>query len=895
VTSSPRPDRFEAGLLTRIALRFLPREWRDSVQRDLLEEASTRPAVWRDTWISWQIVRVAARFRLRPGTHSRMAATPAPRPLSGLGSDVRLAIRTLFRQPASTLAIAGTLALGIGATTAIYAVFNFVLFRPVPGVSNNDRLVTVSFHPSNRNVSAYGSSKALPAMRAGAAAAGLERLGYGCCGDQLAVASPPGTQPTFEQADFVSSQFFDALGVKARLGRLLTDEEADRGSQNVVVISEQFWRGRLGGTERPLGQAIAVNGHPFVIIGVVDRFRGWGHSTRVGETDLWLPMGSQKSVTGEGSSMSSAVGRVRAGSSLGVIEQQLQAAYAGVVHELRPGFGAFMPFVDRGLSPSTRSNAPALRLYWLLMGAVALLLVLACANAANLLLARAAQRSRDTAVRLAIGAGRWRITRQFLIESLGLSLLAGGLGLGTAMLLTLTLRGMRLLSYFPDIADVEIDGRVVAFCLLVSVATILVFGLLPALSAARTDIHGVLGRGGRGVASSHRLRRGLVVVQIALSLTLVVGAGVLNRSLQNLFAADIGVNLNNIINLDLKPDLLGYSDRRSAQVVSDTMGGLRLAGFRDVAVSYPTPLTLNGSTITVRTAAMSAPQDTLALQSSVSPDYFLVMQIPLAGRTFTEAERHQPESVNPMPVVLSSTLARDLFGSASAIGRTFEMERYIGMAKLPSTALVIGVAGDTRSGAVRTAPRAQIYYARQSTWRYGAILVRSDEATGATLDRIRRVVRAVDPALPITTLRPLKEEVAEDLSEDRVLARLSAVVALLAALLAATGVVSVISQLVVERTRDFGIRTALGASAGDILGYVLKGVAAQSALGVALGLGLYWGISRWLATRLFGLGALDPITIAAAVMALLAIALVAAVVPARRATRIDPAVALRAD
>jgi len=292
---------------------------------------------------------------------------------------------------------------------------------------------------------------------------------------------------------------------------------------------------------------------------------------------------------------------------------------------------------------------------------------------------------------------------------------------------------------------------------------------------------------------------------------------------------------------------------------------------------------------------MAAPQKKNALQSSVSPDYFHVMHIPLLGRTFTEAERHEADSVNPLPVVLSTTLARDLFGNEPAIGLSFEMERWIGAQSFPTTALVVGVAGDIRSGAVRDAPRAEIYDARRSSWRYGAILVRSDDAIGSAMDQIRRVVRTVDPALPITTLRPLKDEVAEDLSEDRMLARLSAIVALLAALLAATGVISVISQLVVERTRDFGIRTALGASAGDILGYVLKGVVAQSALGIASGLGLYWGASRWIATRLYGLDALDPVTIAAAVIALLAIALAAAFMPARRATRIDPVLALRAE
>ena len=248
-----------------------------------------------------------------------------------------------------------------------------------------------------------------------------------------------------------------------------------------------------------------------------------------------------------------------------------------------------------------------------------------------------------------------------------------------------------------------------------------------------------------------------------------------------------------------------------------------------------------------------------------------------------------------MPVVLNATMARDLFGNEPAVDGHSTLIVTSGMATFSSPARVIGVAGDTRSGAVRLAPRPAVYTARTPTYRYGTILVRSDEPIGMAMMRIRAVVREVDPALPITTLRLLEETVAEELSQDRVLARLSAVVGLLAAWLAATGVIAVIGQLVIERTRDFGIRTALGASSADIMRSVINGVVPQSAMGAVLGLSLYWGISRWLETRLFELEALDPATIAAAVAALLGIVLVAALVPAWRAASIDPVVALRAD
>ncbi len=826
---------------------------------------------------------------------SEVAIPPDQQMLAGLGADVRLAIRTLGRQPWSTLSMAATLALGIGAATAIYAVFNYVLFRPVPGVPSQSPLITVLFQPPNRSASAYGNAAALPAMRE--AASGLEYLADSQP-ETVAVAAPADTDPTFEDAEFVSSQLFRALGVSARIGRLFTDDEADNGSQNLAVISERLWRAGFGGSPDALGRTLTVNGRPFVVVGVVNRYGGWG-STRVGHTDLWVPVGTIRAVTGHAATtFGNLIGRMRAGASLELIGQQLQSAYERVARTLPPRYQAFVPIVYPGLYSfgADYARRQGLPLYWALMTATALLLVLACANAANMLLARASRREHETAVRLAIGASRWRVTRQFLIESIGLAALAGGLGLVAAVLLTATLRGVRLFEFFPDLQDIEIDARVLGFSVLVTAATVLAFGLTPALLASRADVRRVVGRTQRTVVSPHRLRNGLVIAQVALSLTLVAGAGVLNRSLRNLYATDLGMDLDHVLDLSLKPDQLGYDSARSARVVTDAVDGLRLAGFRDVAVSYPDPLAGGAGTISVRTQAMAQAEQRHPVDSSVSADYFRVLHIPLlAGRPFTDAECRESPQVDPMPVILNATLAADLFGREPPVGRTFELERYVGMATLSSTALVVGIAGDTRSSAVRGQPQAALYHARQPAWRYGHILVRAGEPDGVAIERIRRVIREVDPALPITSLRPLRDEVAEALSTDRVLARLSGLVAFFAAVLAAAGVVSLISQLVTERVRDFGIRRALGATDADIVSGLLKGVLVQATLGIVLGFGVYLGTARWLGTRLFGLGPLDPGTIAAAAATLVAIALVAAFLPARLACRIDPAAALRAE
>ena len=244
---------------------------------------------------------------------------------------------------------------------------------------------------------------------------------------------------------------------------------------------------------------------------------------------------------------------------------------------------------------------------------------------------------------------------------------------------------------------------------------------------------------------------------------------------------------------------------------------------------------------------------------------------------------------------MNETMARDLFPGQPAVGRTFELERYIGMATTQATAEIVGVARDARSSAVRTAPRPALFHMRQAPYRWPTILVRADGPEGAAMEQIRNVVRRVDPALPITALAPLADEVAESLSEDRVLARVSALVAIMAALLAATGVFAVISQVVTERRRDFGIRTALGASVADIVRHVLRGVLVPATIGIAVGLGLYWLSSRWLETRLFGVRPLDPMTVTLAVAVLISISVAAALLPARRASRVDPVVALRAE
>ena len=794
----------------------------------------------------------------------------------------------------STAAIAITLALGIGATTATYALFNAMLFRPTPGITGMADVFTVLFQPPTRSATAYGNRQALPALRQ--AATGVESLAYDQ-GAALAVAAPGDAAPTFQDSLFVTSQFFGSIGARARIGRLLTDEEADTGSANIVVISEPFWKARLGGTPDALGRTLAINGKPFVVVGVIANHRGWSWtSSRVGTIDLWLPIGTEKLVTGEVGGLGVLYGRRRRAVPLATIEEQLRAAYANV--SLPARYHAFVPIVYPGIYTPQAEHAEQTgkRLYWLLMAGAGLALLLACANAANLLLARASRRQHETAIRLAIGASRAHIVRRLLVEAAGLALVANVLGLALAILLTRLLSDLRLLSWLPALAEIDIDARVLAFSLGVTSATVVTFALVPALVVSRTNILGVLGRKSRGVAGPPRLRHALVVAQIAVSLTLVAGAGVLNRSLQHLLSVDLGLDAAHVFELSLRPEDIGYDRGKAARIVSDTIDALTRQGVGQVAISSPGPLFSSSATIAVRTDEMTELVKRTVADSSISPGYFGLLRIPVvSGRAFTDEEYGQPASVSPMPVMLNETMARDLFPRQPAVGRTFELERYIGMASPRSIAVVVGVVRDTGSSAVRRPPRPALFHMRQAVYRWPTILVRSDERDGAAMEKIRDVVRGVDPALPITSLKPLGHELGESLSEDRVLARVAGLIALIAMLLASTGVFAVISQVVTERTRDFGIRTALGASAADIMRYVFGRLLRPAALGVVAGVGLYWLSGRWLETRLFAIQPLDPLTVIAAVMAMVTISVTAALLPARRASRIDPVIALRAE
>ncbi len=461
-------------------------------------------------------------------------------------------------RPWAHLLVIGTLAVGIGAATAVYAVFNHVLFRPVPGVSTPAAsLVVISFEAVDRSSIGYGNAAGVPALREAGAAVGLERLAYGCCRNQLAVATHPGSQPSIAEVDFVTDDYFAVLGVVPSAGRLI-----GHGEGNSAMISDRLARSRFDSPDDAVGQTITVNGHPFVIAGVAHQFRGWGRGTNIGSTDVWLPQHSQRTVAGY-EVMGDLVGRVRPGAALDVLEGRLQAVWTEFVPSRPERERPFVPVVTQGLHPRHTVDPAPRTMYRQMMGGAGLLLMLACLCAVNLLVAMAVADRRDFAIRAALGATRGRLLTGLVRTSLGMAAIATVAGVAVAAGLLSVLQGVALGDYLSDIGDVELDARVLGFCAVVTLAAIGLSRVAPALSGLRLDLRSVLAGTASTLASRQKAGRVLIAAQVALCASLAMAALVTHRSLTNLATTHLGMDIDGVIELSLRPDNLGYAEDKA--------------------------------------------------------------------------------------------------------------------------------------------------------------------------------------------------------------------------------------------------------------------------------------------------------------------------------------------
>ncbi len=805
--------------------------------------------------------------------------------LTDLIQDLRYAARMQFKNPAFTIVAVIALALGIGANTAIFSVVNSVLLRPLP-YKDPERLVMVW-----EDATKFGYPRDTPAAAnyidwrdqntvfEGMAAIADESFNLTGVGD-----------PERLEGRTVTANFFPLLGVDPHIGRTFTNDEDKRGSDQVVVLSYALWQRRFGGDNSIIGKTINLNGLTHTVVGVMPaRFQ-----FPTSDDAFWVPIAfTSEQMVNRGRHYLQVVARLKPGTSLEQAQSEMHTIASRLAQQYpdsNTDLGAAVVSLHEHLVGDIR---PALLI---LLGAVGLVLLIACANVANLLLARAAVRQKEIAVRVALGARRWRLIRQFLTESVLLATIGGVIGLAIAFGGLLLLR-----SFIPEniaqAREISIDLKVLGFTFLVALITGVIFGLAPAIQAARFNQTETLKEGGRDSATGSggkRIRGLLVMAEVAVSLVLLIGAGLLINSFLRLRNVDPGFRADNLLTMkfDLpQPKYMEYE--RRAAFYSDLVQRVgAVAGVKSAAITTNLPLYRQGNSIGVTIEGqppLPPGQENVVVTRTISPGYFDTMGIPLLkGRQFTD----QDTDTTPNVVVINETMARTYWPGEDPIGKRIGA----GTVEDPDDWIqVIGVVKDVRQFELTVAPRPQMYVTfRQIDFFPPRDLVVKTEVDPASLAAtVRKAVWEIDKDQPVSNIRTMEEILLDSIARQRFSMLLLAIFAGVALILAAVGIYGVMSYSVAQRTHEIGIRMALGAQTNAVLrlavGYGLKLVIA----GVVIGLIAAFALTRVMSTLLFGVTATDPMTFGLISVLLILVAAIASYIPARRATKVDPIIALR--
>jgi len=859
--------------------------------------------------------------------------------------DLRYGMRMLLKHKGFTLVAALSLALGIGANTALFSVVDAVLLRTLP-VKEPTRLVLFewqagsvfrtngmrgSFRPAAaglRGASTFRYDIIEKMRQARAAAANDPLSNFFAFGPIYGLTAVANEQAEVVRGQAVSGGYYTGLGVQPMLGRAITDADDNAAAPTVVVLSHQYWQERFGANPNVIGQQLKLNQTPFTIIGVTPP--GFIGTLQVSERPaVTVPLAFEPILLGERTGMARAnrpdiwwinlMGRLKPGATLEQARDSLNGAFQAVALEVMP--------------PPRRDNEPAKldpkdyprlvartgsqglmesRQYYSatiygLFGVVALVLLIACANVANLLLARASLRGPEIGVRLAVGAGRWRLVRQLLTESVLLASLGGALGVIFAFWSKRALVALadRDTGFLPPEIDLSVNWRVLAFTLVVSLLTGILFGLAPALRATGFDLATAIKQGRRTTGAVSRLSKGLVVLQVALSLLLLIGAGLFIRTLYNLQRVNLGFNQENLLLFALNPRQGGYKDERLTQFYQqisarlDNLPGVRAATFSSVPLiahyTWNNNILLPGET--VKTAG-----EHIANRQAARENYFTTMEIPLLrGRGFTERDDQRA----PKVAIVNQTFSRRFFPNDDALGKRVRE----GSDKDPELEIV-GVVADTKYNSQRNDIEPLLYTPwRQQNDPFSGMyfVLRTTGEPTALAASARQAVRELDANLPVTEVGTQEARSQRTLGQERLYARLLSFFGALALTLAAIGLSGVLAYSVAQRTNEIGIRMALGAQPANVLRLVIWQGMRLVLLGLVGGAVCGYGLKRLLASQyfaprswqrqmaeqLYGVSGTDPLTFAAIAALLTAVALVACWLPARKAARVDPLAALR--
>lgn len=862
---------FPANAILALASRFVPRSRRAEWLREWRAELSwARRRTGRASTVGASLGSLPDAFWIR--THEWSPEM--------LLQDVRFALRTHRRRPGFLIAALATLALGIGATTALFSVVNGVLLAPLP-YPEPDRLVRLYGFNEARGTSRINLNP-MDLVDVRDAAESLVGLAW-ATSDSVTLTA--GDEPLRLQTDFVAADYFGVLGVKPLLGRFFLEEENDSEAPRVVVLSEALWRDRLGADPAAVGRTIDLSGRPHVVIGVVPGdFAGPFFAQ---QTDLWMTWPFDAANPNRGGHFMRAIARLAPEVGIDAAQEEIDAI-AARIGELygKPGRGIEVVPLAEAVVGETR---PVLLI---LLSAVAFVLAIVCANLAGLLLTRAAGRRREIAVRTALGASRARILRQLLVESLTLSAAGGALGLAAAALFTGWAQQWvaGAIATAPRVAP---DWRVGAFALAVSLASGLLFGLAPAIQTLRGAAGSARSGGGASSREATPLRAALVVAQVALSLVLLIGAGLLLRSFVTLMAEETGYDPAGLLTLRLSATESDYAELAGMVDFYDRLEERILAQSGASAVGRVNRLPLGGS----RSCdwfhmegwePVSPGEGECAEERVVSAGYFETMGIRLlAGRWFDERDTADGEQV----VVVSETMAARYIGDRDPIGAGF---KWGGHDDAPYRR-VIGVVEDVKHASLDAPPLPEVYmpHPQYPFYRTMFVAVRVGGDAGAAIGDVRRALAEVGPGIPVFDVATMQERMGDSILGRRIAMVALGSFAMIAVLLAGIGLYGVLAYTVAQRSREIGIRMALGARAQEVTGLVLQRGLVLTVVGIAAGTGGWFFVAGLIRSLLYGVEPTDPATLGATAAVVAAVATAACWLPAVRATRVDPAVALR--